>query len=106
MSFLVLALVVVAALAVYLAILATWTLVHDPTITAVGRVARVMGAWLLPVGVAVSILRSASEFAPESLPSRQLLLPVRWLLRTSTQRPNPLADDHDNFVGSGRHDGD
>jgi hypothetical protein len=105
LSFLLIALALVAALATYLAILATWTAVHDPTINSVGRVVRIVGAWLLPVGVAVSILRSAAELAPESLPSKHLLSPVRWLLRAS-ERPNDLADDHDNYAGSGRQDGD
>ncbi len=107
MTFLVSALVLAAAMAAYLAILATWTVVHDSTIPIAGRIIKVVGAWLLPIGMAVMILRSAEELAPETLPAKHhLLMPVRWLLRTSPQRPNNLADDNNEFVGSGRHDGD
>jgi hypothetical protein len=107
-TLLVSALIAVAALACYLAILATWAIVHDPTISLIGRIVRILGAWLLPVAAAVSILRSAAELAPESLPSRRLLLPVGWLLRISPRRPNNLADETDNsMIGSpGRHDSD
>jgi hypothetical protein len=93
-------------MAAYLAVLATWTVVHDSSTPVAGRIIKGVGAWLLPVGVAVMILRSAEELAPETLPAKHLLVPIRWLMRTSPQRPNNLADDNNEFVGSGRHNDD
>jgi hypothetical protein len=93
-------------MAAYLAVLATWTVVHDSATPVAGRIIKVLGAWLLPIGVAAMILRSAEELAPETLPAKHFLVPVRWLMHTSPQRPNNLADDNNEFVGSGRHDGD
>jgi hypothetical protein len=108
MSFIVFALLVVAFLAVYLGLLATWTVAHDQAIPVAGRVARILAAWLLPIGAAVAILRASAELAPECLPSRRFLWPVRWLMHVAPSRPNTLADEAGVGVyGSpGRHDGD
>jgi len=106
MTFIVLALSLVAALTAYLAILATWAATHDPTLPVAGRAIRIVAAWLLPIAGAVSILRAAAELAPESLPPQTLLRPLRWLLHVSPRRPNTLADETDvgAYGNPGRHE--
>jgi hypothetical protein len=96
----------VAAAAVYLAGLATWTTLRDPTIQPLNRVVRILGAWIVPGAVALAILRSASELAPESLPSSGWMRPVAWLLKVRPRRTNDLADERDDVGGggTGRHD--
>ena len=71
--------VVVGVIAVYLALLATWSLSRDETLTRSGRVARVVLAWLVPVIGPMFLLKSAAELAPESLPASAFIWPVRWL---------------------------
>jgi hypothetical protein len=99
MTFLVVALLLVTALAVYLALL-------DSTLPVGGRAMRIVAAWLLPIGGAVSILRASAELAPESLPPRALLRPLHWLLHVAPRRPNTLADEADvgAYGSPGRHD--
>jgi tellurite resistance protein TehA-like permease len=69
----------VSVIAAYLALLATWSLSHDETLTRSGRVARVVPAWLVPIIGPMFLLRSAAELAPESLPAPAFTWPVRWL---------------------------
>ena len=106
MAFLVVALVVVATLALYLAILATWAVAHDPTLPKAGRISRILASWLLPIGAAVSILRSVAELAPASMPAKRFLAPVQWLLHVPPRRPNTLADESDSagYGNPGRHE--
>jgi hypothetical protein len=108
MTFIIVALSIVAVLAVYLAILATWTVAHDLTLPVAGRALRIVAAWLIPIGGAVSILRASAELAPESLPPLALLQPLRWLLHVSPSRPNSLADEADvgAYGSPARHEGE
>lgn len=88
-------LLALTAIAVYLALLATWALCLDPTIDGFGRIARILLAWALPIGGPVLLLRTVSEVAPESMPPRALLGPFAWLLYVAPVKPNPIADDQD-----------
>ena len=83
------------ALAVYLGLLATWSVVHDPTLPRTGRIVRLVLAWLAPIAGPVVILRAASEFAPGSLPSSSLMWPARWLLKV---RPRPQSPGFEAYV--------
>ena len=108
MTFIVLALMVIALLAAYLALLATWTVVRDQALPVAGRVIRILAAWVLPIGAAIAILRTSAELAPECLPPRRFLWPVHWLMHVAPRRPNTLADEADvgAYGSPGRHDGD
>ena len=79
----------VVAVAFYLAVLATWSIAHDPTLLRAGRIARLAIVWLAPIAAPVVVLRAAAEFAPESLPGPSLLWPVRWLLKVRPRPPGP-----------------
>ncbi len=68
-----------AVIATYLALLATWSIAHDDTLSRPGKVGRVVLAWLLPIIGPVIQLMSAAELAPESLPTSMVTWPVRWL---------------------------
>jgi hypothetical protein len=87
--------IVAVALAFYLALLATWSIAHDPTLSRSGRITRLVIVWLAPIAAPVLILRAAAEFAPESLPVSFLLRPVRWLLRV---RPRPSGPGFESYV--------
>lgn len=108
MTFLIAALIAVAVLAVYLAALATWTLRRDLTLNTYGRVARTILAWIIPVGMAVAVLRSSAELSPDSLPPERFLKPVRWLIQVPARRPNNLADEvaGEGHTASGRNQDD
>jgi hypothetical protein len=93
---------VVAVLAFYLAMLATWSLAHDPTLTRTGRITRVMLAWLVPIAAPVAILRAAAELVPQALPRSALLWPVRWLLH---DRPRPHDPGYRPYTDPGDGDG-
>jgi hypothetical protein len=95
MAFLEGLLLALAAFAAYLALLATWALCRDPTLDGVGRIARIVLAWVLPIGAPVMLLRTVSEVAPESMPPRALVGPFAWLLYVAPAKPNPIADDQD-----------
>ena len=86
-------LLALAAIAVYLALLATWALWRDPTLDGVGRIARIVMAWVFPIGGPVVLLRTVSEVAPESMPPRALVGPFAWLLYVAPSKPNPIPDD-------------
>ena len=87
--------VVVAALAFYLAVLATWSLAHDPTLERTGRITRLLLVWLVPIAAPVAILRAAAELVPHTLPRPALLWPVRWLLK---DRPRPHGPGYEAYV--------
>lgn len=106
MRFLAGLLLVLVVIAVYLAMLATWALLRDPTISTAGRVARILMAWLLPIGGPVSILRSIAELSPESMPPRALTAPFSWLWFVSPRAPNALADEDDHPGGPGSREYD
>jgi len=72
-----------AVIAFYLALLATWSLAHDETVSGAIRVARVVLVWFLPLIGPMFTLRSAAEVAPESLPATMFTWPVRWLWAAS-----------------------
>ena len=99
-------LLVLAVIAVCLAMLATWALLRDPTINTAGRIARIVMAWLLPIGGPLSLLRSISELSAESLPPRGLLRPFAWLLFVTPRVPNALAAEDDYPSGSTQRDND
>jgi len=86
--------VLVAALSFYLAMLATWSLAHDPTLTRTGRITRLLLVWLVPIAAPVAILRAAAELVPQSLPTPALLWPVRWLLK---DRPHPPDEGYQSY---------
>lgn len=99
-------LLVLVVIAVYLAMLATWALLRDPTINTAGRVARILVAWVLPLGGPASALRSVAELSPESMPPRVLLAPFSWLLFVPPRKPNMLAADDEatDATGYRNHD--
>jgi hypothetical protein len=106
MAFLVGLLLVLTIIAVYLAMLATWALLRDTTIDTTGKIARIVLAWLLPIGGPVILLRSVSELSPESMPPRALIAPFSWLLFVAPRKPNALAaeDEAPDAYGHRGHD--
>lgn len=98
-------LLTLAVVAVYLAALATWAILRDPTIDSAGRVARIIAAWILPIGAPVMTLRSIGEFCPDALPPQRWWRPFRFLLVADGWKANPLPDDYPEG-GGGQRDGD
>ena len=95
--------VLVAALAFYLAMLATWSLARDTTLTRTGRITRILLAWLVPIAAPVAILRGAAELVPQTLPSPALLWPVRWLLSDRPRPYDPGYQPYDSGDGGSDH---
>ena len=91
--------VTVVAVALYLAVLATWSVAHDSTLGRTGRIARLVILWLGPIAAPIVILRAAAEFAPESLPAPALLWPVRWLLTVRPRPPGPGLEVYPPGIG-------
>lgn len=63
----------------YCALLATYAIWRDFTLTGVQKVLRTVYVWIVPVVGPMLYLRSAAELAPHAVPSRRWLWPVRWL---------------------------
>jgi hypothetical protein len=95
----------VSVIAAYLALLATWSLSHDETLTRSGRVARVVLAWLVPIIGPMFLLRSAAELAPESLPAPAFTWPVRWLWASGRPVRGDTGPDDSGFIALGYADG-
>lgn len=88
--------VAVGLFVAYCAILATYVLWRDLTLTGPQKILRTVYVWLIPVVGPMLYLRSAAELAPEAVPSRHWLLPVRWLFyikpSTASCSPEDAAD--------------
>lgn len=87
---------VVGFFVAYCALLATYVLWRDLTLTGLQKVLRTVYVWLIPVVGPMLYLRSAAELAPEAVPSRHWLSPVRWLFyikpSTASCSPEDAAD--------------
>lgn len=96
----------IALFATYLAVMTTFALVRDDTLSSVGRLARIVLAWLVPFVAPLFMLRSIAEVSPKALPPASLLRPARWLLKVRARKGNDLAA-HDDSPDSwpGGHDG-
>jgi hypothetical protein len=86
----------------YAALLTTWSIVRDDTLTLIGKAARVVIAWCLPLVGPLFLLRAAAEIAPRSLPPRAFLVPLLPLVYIRTRQPNdPYYAEHDTLGVSG-----
>lgn len=69
---------------------------RDFTLTGAQKVLRTVYVWLVPVVGPMLYLRSTAELAPDALPSRRWLWPVRWLFyvkpSTISCTPEDAAD--------------
>jgi hypothetical protein len=94
------ALALVAIYAFYAALLASWSVARDSTLTTAPKFGRLLLVWLVPLVGAMSTLRAAAELSPESLPPRPTLVPLLPLLYVRAVRANSLAD-HDDLKALG-----
>ncbi len=100
------ALSVLAVVWIYAAILSTWTLTRDETLTLAGKLVRMLLAWLLPLAGSVYVLRSAADVSPSSLPPRPFLIPLRPLMYVGPRPRSDLASQQadDRLVGVSTRD--
>lgn len=87
---------VIGLFVAYCALLATYAVWRDFTLTGVQKSLRTVYVWLVPVVGPMLYLRSTAELAPNAVPSRRWLWPVRWLFyvkpSTISCTPEDAAD--------------
>ena len=87
---------VIGLFVAYCALLATYAVWRDFTLTGAQKVLRTVYVWLVPVVGPMLYLRSTAELATDAVPSRRWLWPVRWLFyvkpSTISCTPEDAAD--------------
>ena len=79
----------------YAAVLATYCLLRDDTLSPLGRSTRLIGVWLFPFIGAMFTLRSTAEVSTQSLPARPWLIPLVPLVRVSPHTGDAFPDGYD-----------
>ena len=79
----------------YAAVLATYCLVRDDTLSSLGRCVRIVGVWLFPFIGALFTLRSTAEVSPRSLPARRWLIPLVPLVHVSPHTGDAFPGGYD-----------
>ena len=84
---------VIGLFVAYCALVATYVVWRDFTLTGVQKVQRTVYVWLVPMVGPMPYLRSTAELAPNAVPSRRWLWPVRWVFYVKSSTISCTPED-------------